>query len=168
MKKDSLKGIVCTFAVAFVVGFSIIPAHAQQGSITRTWGLSASIQTGQMDILIPIWTGDTFVLAPGFSLNYIENVTTNIGVEVVPRLYLDNSRVSPYLTGMAGLLFRMPTVGSDTSDLMLGIGLGGEYFVNPKFSFGVEARLNGSVIDVSGARNILLYTSAAVVANVYF
>lgn len=52
--------------------------------------------------------------------------------------------------------------------MILGVGLGGEYFINPKFSMGVEARLNGAVADISGANNLSITTATAVLANVYF
>ena len=57
---------------------------------------------------------------------------------------------------------------SDTTDILLGMGFGGEYFVNAMFSFGVEAQLNGFVVDISGISDITLRTAAAVHANVYF
>lgn len=168
MKREALWWILCVVMVLLSLGIGIAPLSAQQRSVTRTWGLSASVQTGQVDILIPIWAGNSLVLAPGFNVNYVQNVTTNLGVEIVPRLYLDNARVSPYITGVAGLNFNMPDVGRDTTDLILGIGLGGEYFVNPKFSFGVEGRVTGFVFDLSTAQNTAISTSGAVVANVYF
>jgi len=168
MRKGFFRGLLLSALVVLLIGVFTGQVRAQDRGVTRSWGLSASLQSGQMDILVPLWMGNTFVIAPGVSVNYVEHVTTNIGVMLVPRLYLDMRRVSPYITAVVGFDFNMPNIGSDTTDLTLGIGLGGEYFVNPKFSFAVEGRVVGMVFDISGLRNTAVMTSGAVVANVYF
>lgn len=139
-----------------------------QAQDTRSFGLTALVQNGQATILVPIWLGDALTLAPGFSILYIENNRTEIGILLMPRFYLDMRRVAPYISARGGVLFTIPDIGSNTTDILLGIGFGGEYFVNAMFSFGVEAQLNGFVADISGLSDIILQTAAAVHANVYF
>ncbi|MFQ5677139.1 MAG: hypothetical protein ACE5G1_14700, partial [bacterium] len=123
---------------------------------------------GQAVILVPLWLGDMIVVAPGFSAMYTENVSTTIGLLVAPRYYLRMERIAPYISGQLGVQLNMPKVGADTTDARFGVGVGGEYFINPKFSFGVEAQLNGMVMDVSGASFIQISTGTAVHANIYF
>ena len=148
----------------------VFASGTAQAQDTRSFGLTALIQNGQAEILVPVWLGDALTLAPGFSLLYIENNTMEIGLLLMPRFYLDMQRVAPYISARGGVIFRMPDSSqqSDTTDLLLGIGFGGEYFVNAMVSFGVEAQLNGFVVDISGISDITLRTAAAVHANVYF
>ena len=158
--------------VASLVALAVLSltssVFAQQREVRRTWGLSGSIQGSQTAILVPLWMGDTMILAPGLSLSYREGVGTTLGVMIVPRFYLGMARVVPYIPLNAGLLFTMPKGGGDTTDLQLGAGIGGEYFINPRFSLAVEARLNGQVLDLSGGNTIALQTATAVIVNVYF
>lgn len=161
--------LTCSLAVIFSLAAGMFDnAAAQDKEMTRTYGLTASIQGGQGQILVPIWLGDKLTLAPGIGLNYTENVGTTITLLLAPRFYLDMRRVAPYISARGGINLNMPSAGGDTTDGMLGLGFGGEYFVNPKFSFGVEGQLNVTLFDVGGANNKSISTGAAVHANVYF
>ncbi len=141
---------------------------AQEQQATRSFGLSASLQGGQTLVLVPIWFGDKITVAPGVGLQYSENVSTNIALFLVPKLYLDMRRVAPYISGTIGLMRNDPNVGTAVNNLQVGIGFGGEYFVNAKFSFGVEAQLNALINDLSGTSTMGLNTGAAASASVYF
>ena len=151
-----------------LVLFSSLSSMYAQGEMTRKFGLTGSVQGGQTTILVPLWLGDKLTLAPGVSLIWVDGGTTNIGLQVTPRLYFDMNRIAPYITGTVGVRLNMPNAGGDTTDLMLALGLGGEYFINPKFSFGVEALLNAFMTDISGANILSINTATAVNANVYF
>lgn len=166
MKLSKSIRFIALLSVLFFTSFG--SALAQGGDVRRTFGLTGSLQSNQMAILVPIWAGDVTIIAPGISLNYIENTTTTIGLFVAPRFFIEMTRVAPYVGAQGGIILNMPNFGSDTTDLLLGLVFGGEYFVNPKFSFGVEAQLNGFVNDASGARIIQISTDAGVHANVYF
>jgi hypothetical protein len=166
LQKRSMVAVVLVVLFVLLLTSSVF---AQQREIRRTWGLSGSVQNGQTAILIPLWLGDTMILAPGFNVNYTENVGTTVGVMLVPRFYLDMGRIVPYIPLIVGVLLDRPSNNApNTSNLMLGVGLGGEYFINPKFSFAVEARLDGQVVDLSGLNNIALQTVTAIIANIYF
>ena len=143
-------------------------AQSQETYVIRKFGLTASIQGGQPAILIPLWLGDTMILAPGIQINYLENVRSDFALFLAPRFYMDMKRVAPYIAAQVGVMFNRPDVGAKTQNLLLAAGFGGEYFVNPKFSFGIEALLVGSVFDLSGANVIGIATAMAVHANVYF
>jgi len=141
---------------------------AQEGDMTRTWGLAATLQGGQPAVTVPLWMGDTMVIAPGLSLNWVDGVTTNIGLFVQPRFYTNMRRVATYLTGQVGVMMIMPNGGGDTTNLQVSGGLGGEYFINPKFSLGIEALLQGLVADISGASGKSITTITVIQGNIYF
>lgn len=141
-------------------------AQSQETYVIRKYGLAASIQGGQPAIMVPLWLGDRIVLAPGFQINYVENGRSDFALFLVPRLYTEMRRIAPYITAQVGVMFDRR--GTKTQDLLLGAGFGGEYFVNPKFSFGIEALLLGNILDISGAGTVAVSTAMAVIANVYF
>ena len=161
------RGKYFLLTLAFAI-FASLNSGFAQGEMTRKFGLTGSVQGGQTTILVPLWLGDRLTVAPGFSLLWVDGVTTNIGLQVTPRLYLDMDRIAPYITGTVGVRLNMPNAAGDTTDLMFALGFGGEYFINPKFSFGVEALLNGFITDISGADIFSITTATAVHANVYF
>lgn len=163
------QGCFCPLLVSvlFLAVFSS-SLRAQDRQVTRSFGLSASLQGGQTAVLVPIWFGNKITVAPGAGLQYTENVSTNISLFLVPKLYFDMKRVAPYLSGTIGLMRSDPNAGTATNNLMLGIGFGGEYFVNAKFSFAVEAQVNGFVNDISGTSSMSASTGAAATATVYF
>lgn len=168
MRLLQTRGIMALLVAALLTIAVSDSAFAQQREVRRTWGLSGSIQSGQTAILVPLWLGNTLVLAPGFSLDYEEGRSTNVGLIIIPRFYLKTGRIMPYIPVSVGLYFNNPAGGGgSTSHLYLGAGLGGEYFINPMFSFGVEARLEGSVMDLSGSKNVGLQTATAVIVNIY-
>ena len=167
MRTLERRGKYFLLTLALVIFASLNSGYAQE-EMTRKFGLTGSVQGAQTTILVPLWLGDKFTLAPGFNLSWVDGGTTNIGLLVMPRLYLHMNRIAPYISGTAGVMLNMPNGGGDTTDLMFGLGLGGEYFINPKFSFGVEARLNGMMLDLSGAKVFSITTANAVHANVYF
>jgi len=161
------RGKYFLLTLAFAI-FASLNSGFAQGEMTRKFGLTGSVQGGQTTILVPLWLGDRLTVAPGFSLDWEDGGDTDIGLLVMPRLYLDMNRIAPYISGTVGVMLNMPNGGGDTTDLMFGLGLGGEYFINPKFSFGVEARLNGMIEDISGTNVFSITTGTAVHANVYF
>lgn len=167
MRSLECRGKYVLLTLALVIFASLNSGYAQE-EMTRKFGLTGSLQGGQTTILVPLWLGDRLTVAPGFSLLWVDGGTTNIGLQVTPRLYLDMNRIAPYISGTVGVMINMPNVGGDTTNLILGIGLGGEYFINPKFSMGVEARLNGAILNISGAGVATITSATAVHANVYF
>jgi hypothetical protein len=59
-------------------------------------GLSGSIQANQFGILVPVWLGEKFVLAPAFDLKFAEKIGTDFGIAIAPRFYLKKEKFSPY------------------------------------------------------------------------
>ncbi len=161
------RGKYVLLTLTLVLFASLNSGYAQEEMI-RKFGLTGSVQGGQTTILVPLWLGDRLTVAPGFNVIWVDGSRTNIGLQVTPRIYLDMNRIAPYITGTVGVRLNMPNAAGDTTDLMFALGFGGEYFINPKFSFGVEALLNGFSTDISGANILSITTATAVHANVYF
>jgi hypothetical protein len=176
------KQVICylTLLLILLSVYNFQSVYAQQKETVRTVGSSASFTIPQstvfgtsaavsdlLDILVPIWLGDVAVIAPGISVLYVENSGTQLGLLLSPRFYLRMSRVAPYIGGRVKAIITIPDAGTNTYDWVVGLVFGGEYFVNPKFSFGVETRLNGFIPDPD-VGNFILNTGASILATVYF
>ena len=141
-------------------------------------GLSASIQSNQFGISIPIWLNGKNSLIPSFSVNVAESLGSELGIGLSLRSYLNQNRIRPYLSPGVGVLFSLPSDAEDEDaetavDLVFGFGFGGEYFLSRNFSFGVEAGVNVSSSDEISNRfgnpgNINVNTATQVLVNVYF
>jgi len=141
-------------------------------------GLSATIQSNQFGISIPIWLNGKNSLIPSFSVNVAESLGSEFGVGLSLRSYLNENRIRPYLSPGVGVLLSLPpdSDGEDSEtalDLVFGFGFGGEYFLSRNFSFGVEAGVNVSSSDEISNRfgnpgNINVNTATQVLVNVYF
>lgn len=143
------------------------------------FGLSASVQSGQLDILLPYWSGERFAVVPGFGFTFAQDVGTDVRAGVAARLYQRRGQVAPYGGLQAGVLFFSPAESDfnpdpdSAVDFFVGVLYGAEAFLMPKFSLGVEAQLNVSVSAEESLRfgnpgNLNLNTGAAVLATVYF
>ena len=110
-------------------------------------GITGSIQGNQFGIMVPIWMGEKFVLAPAIDYNYAEKSGSDFGIGLAPRFYLKKETLSPYVGIKAGVMIFRPTSIDDvnqktTLDLLVGVAFGGEYFLSEHFSFGVEMQGN--------------------------
>jgi len=156
-------GIVL-FAVILILGIG--SSNAQQQPVKRTVGLAASLQGGQPQILVPIWLGDRFILAPAVSLQHIESTVTNLGLGAAARFYLYMARVAPYFGGQAFAIIGIPSGGGgNTTDLSIGVFFGGEFFLHQRFSIGLEAHGDLFIPDTGP---YTFNTSTGVIANIYF
>ena len=141
-------------------------------------GLSASIQSNQFGISIPIWLNGKNSLVPSFNVNVAESIGSEFGIGLRLRTYLNENRIRPYLSPGVAVLFTPPSDSDNEDaktavDYVFGFGFGGEYFLSRNFSFGVEASLNVSSSDENSNRfgnpgNININTATQIVANVYF
>lgn len=141
-------------------------AFAQNRPGKGTKGLAASIQGNQTNILLPIWTSQETVIAPVVGIRYEADIATNLNLGVQSRFYRTLGRDFAHYLGVQGLIqHRSPDVGDDQTDLIIGGTGGGEYFLNPRFSLGVEAQLNLFLRD---GNNNILATGAAITGTYYF
>lgn len=151
---------------SFFVFFFAIEGYSQNRPEKGTVGLSASFQSNQTNLMLPIWTSEDVVIAPVFGIVHESDSFTTINLGVKPRFYrsLGNNFAS-YL-GFQGLLqYTSPEVGDEITNFLVGANGGGEYFFNTHFSVGVEGQLNFIIRDGNDNR---LATGAAVVGTYYF
>ena len=170
-----MKGRLLTILFTIVSLFtSVGQSVCQEETVDKTVGLSASVQGGQLDIILPIWAGNKIVIAPAFSVVYFEDAAIDLGVGIAPRFYLRTGRVAPYIGGRVAAFFLMPSGNAqDITDWLLGLALGGEYFLDPKFSIGVEAQVNFAISDDLSGRfgnpgGLSLNTATAIFVSIYF
>ncbi len=117
-------------------------------------------------------------LAPAIGLSYAETVSTDVAIGLMPKYYFKTDKFAPFIDIKVAGIINYPseenTIDDEQKlDFMGGIGFGAEYFLNPHFSFGVEAQANMTLSDKDSDRygnpdgmNINLAT--AVIANIYF
>ncbi len=156
--------------VFLFIAFSVL-VYGQEQNATRI-GISTIIQGSQIDLLVPIKT-ESFSIAPSFGLLWAQDGGTDIHLGIIPRFYLTHGKAKPYLGGRVGILIYSPNQGSTTTDYLIGLSGGGEYFLNEHFSFGVEAQLNLTISDSNSLRfgnpgKDNLNTASAVFVSYYF
>lgn len=142
-------------------------AHAQERQIKRTWGVSTYLQTAPINLVIPIWITQQVVLAPLVNFNYLENSATTIGGGLALRIYPVMERVAPYWGVRAQAATVIPSgPGGSATGYAAAIYFGGEFFINPKFSLGVEPGVTVALPPYSGPINVT--TATVMVATVHF
>lgn len=150
-------------AVMMIVTLDIQSSHAQEKEIKRSWGMSASLQGGQPTFIVPIWLGQKFVIAPNLGVAYVKNAGTVLGVGLTFRIYQSTGRLMPYW-GVRGVsLITMPTGGGSTSSNGAGVFYGGEFFINPRFSFAIEEQVNSTF-----SSPLTITTATALLATIHF
>lgn len=138
-------------------------AHAQEKEIKRSWGLSASLQGGQPVLIVPIWMGQKFVLAPNLGVAHVKNTGTVLAVGLTFRIYQNTGRVMPYWGVRGGSVITMPTGGGSSSTNGAGVFYGGEFFINPRFSFAIEEQVNSTL-----SSPFTISTATALLATIHF
>ena len=130
---------------AILLSFAAIPVDAAEPPASGSVGLMASLQSEQIDILVPLWVSPNLSLAPALRIVSVGDSYTDYGIGASLRVYRRSATVSPYvgLRGMA--LVISPKTGDGWTDFVVGGAFGGDYFFDPQFSVGVEAQLNVSV-----------------------
>jgi len=160
------------FSALFFLLIHIQIVKAQEET-PRKIGLSALITTSQLDILVPIWVAEKIVLAPALSTQFVQDAGSDIGIGLVPRYYFKTEKLAPYIGGRVGAFFNIPKEGDNSTDLLLGLSFGGEYFFNRNFSLGVEAQGNFTFSGENSSRfgnpgGVNFNTGSAIIANIYF
>ena len=149
----------------------------------RKIGISAAIQTSQLDLMFPVWTSPKFVLVPSVALVKMTDVGTDIGLGMLFRFNTREGKVVPYF-GFRGVAFIyssdepavFPDLDDDsdsTTDFVVGPALGGEYFFDDNFSVGIEGQVNVSISDENSFRfgnpdGVNFNTATMLTATIYF
>lgn len=131
-------------------------------------GLSASLQSNQTNLKVPIWASENIVIAPVVGIAHQDDNFTTFNVGLNPRFYQSlGSDFATYI-GAQGILQHTSidnVDGNDSSDFLIGASGGGEYFLDEHFSLGVEGQLNFLLED---NENNSIYTAAAITGTFYF
>jgi len=167
------------FLLLVAAALSASPATicAQSSPPTGTVGLSASIQSGQTSLIVPIWVSSTMVVAPSFGV-LIRDASDNeddraeLGVGISLRNDLRPGKTRPYMAARFGYHYLEPAGRDAQTEYIFGPALGGEYYLDSHFSFGVEAQLNVMVSDrephnAFDQDRFTVNTATAVMATLY-
>ena len=166
--------LIPVFALALMLNAAVMDrTYSQDNTFQGKVGLSASLQASQVDILLPIWVTNRFSIAPAFGMVWADGGGSDVHLAIVPRFYFHKEKVAPYLGLKAGALIASPSKGESTTDWITGLAIGGEYFLDDYFSFGVESQLNVTISSEKSTRfgnpgKANANTAAAVFATVYF
>jgi len=141
-------------------------------------GLSATLQSSQFGIMVPMWLAKRFVIAPSFETKFVEKVGADISIGLVPRFYLNDEQLSPYFGLKIGTIINIPSSNNEIDtdkkfDFIGGLAFGAEYFFNDNFSMGVEAQGNFTKSDKNSNRfgnpdGINFNTATMIIATIYF
>lgn len=151
----------------------VMVAHGQSTASEHNVGLSALLQSSQFDIQMPIWISNSLVIAPAIGLVWAEDAGSDVRLAISARYVPHREKLAPYVGLRIGMLKASPAQGTGTTDVVVGLMGGGEYFLSDQFSLGVEPQLNLTISDekstrfgTPGKKN--LNTGAAVFATIYF
>jgi hypothetical protein len=148
-------------------------AAAQDNDMAGRKGLTASLQSSQLDIMVPIWVGGKTVVAPVIQFTKISDAVTDYGFGLAFRSYFNQNETRPYLGLRAAMMTWKPEEGDSTTDTVFGAFFGGEHFLDDDFSVGIEAQVNISVSDEHSNRfgnpdGTNINTATALLATLYF
>jgi hypothetical protein len=150
-----MKKIDCIimFCLMVVVSSTI---YAQKTDNEPKVGISALVSSiiegSQLDIVVPIWAGSKFVVAPSIYVLSIQDAGSDIGVGILLRNYFRKSKVAPFICGRVGLYINAPKDDDSATDFLYGIGIGSEYFIDKNLSLGFEAQVNATTSDENSSR----------------
>jgi hypothetical protein len=129
-----------------------------------TWGMRASIQGSQSDIMLPYRASGNVTISPLFGFQWNEDQFTRIRFGAHGQFFRNTgSNFASYIGGRLVIQIHSPEVGDSETDISLGGNFGGEYFLSRSFSLGVEGQLNLFLNDQTR-----IGTGTAVFATYYF
>ena len=172
------KTYIKSYIVFFALLYCFIPVQSSSAEETFAhgqFGLSASVQSNQLDISIPIWMTDRFVLSPAFYFTHVSN-DNSYSDFCIGALFRYNGRLGravPYFGVRVGAIILSPDKSDSSIDMIFGPVFGGEYFFNSHFSMSVEGQVNIAVSDEHSGRfgnpdGTNMNTASTVVATYYF
>lgn len=164
MKK---KGLLVIVGILFC--FTSVFSQERTGKI----GLSTNVQELQFDLIVPIWITKNITINPSFGFLGATKQALDISLGLGIRKYLSEDKFSPYIGLRGAGFFMKPHKGDTSSDFLTGLFLGGEYFIESRFSIGVEGQINATFSDKYSNRfgnpdGINFNTATALYATFYF
>ncbi|MBM3404239.1 MAG: hypothetical protein FJY10_05055 [Bacteroidetes bacterium] len=166
----------------FIIAITIIflPAlkvHAQDSIPRRIIGISGTIQTTQFGIMAPVFICKRVSVAPAVDFAWAEKQGIDYSIGLVPKIYLQTRKLAPYVSLRGAMAVYIPdrenTLQKRTTDWIAGVAFGTEYFLDPRFSFGVEIQGNLTKSDDRSFRfnnpgNWTFNLGTMVSANIFF
>jgi hypothetical protein len=163
------------FILVIILGLLVnIPSiFAQESDSQPEYGLTASFQDSQFDIIVPFWTSNTFKISPALGFVSVSDVGQDYNIGIILNKYLSRKKVSTYVGFRSGVLISSPKNGDSVTDAIFGFSFGGEYFIDNNFSFGIESQLNISLSNKKSNRfgnpdGTNINTGMAVFGSIYF
>src|SRR5699024_56871 len=121
--------------------FSATSAFSQNVPDEGTVVITAYFQGIHTNLMFPVWVSDHVVVTMVIGLQYIEYTNTTVNFGIKPRFYQSIGRDFATYLGLAGLVsYRSPENGDNTTDFIIGLNGGGEYYLSEHFGVGVEAQ----------------------------
>ncbi|UCD64486.1 MAG: hypothetical protein JSW34_03360 [Candidatus Zixiibacteriota bacterium] len=168
-----------SLAVVLVTILTAQATIAQEETGVREFGISAAVQSGQLDLMFPIWTSPKFVTVPSVYFAKMSDIGTDLGFGLLLRLNLRDTKAVPYLGFRAAVFIYKPDAvpfeddPETATDFLVGPAFGGEYFLDDHFSVGVEGQVNITLSDEDSFRfgnpdDVNINTATAIMATFYF
>lgn len=156
-----------------VVGILFCLTSAFSQERTGKIGLSANVQELQFDLIVPVWVTQNISINPSFGFLGATKQAIDISLGLAIRQYLSEDKFSPYIGLRGAGFFLKPNKGDNSTDFLAGLFLGGEYFIDSRFSIGVEGQINATFSDKYSNRfgnpdGINFNTATALYATFYF
>lgn len=156
-----------------LVLFVILSLNVLNAQSSKSWGVSAAVQETTLDLMFPIWTGSSNVIAPSLGLISIGGSSSDLRLGLTDRFFLKQGSIMPFIGARGGVLLAIPKEGDSVVDYVFGLLGGGEYFFSENFSAGVEAQLNFSFSNEDSGRfgnpgETNINTASVIYISVYF
>lgn len=164
----------CIITISFTLMLPLL-AYSQQteDQNLRKVGLTALVQSGQFDVLMPVWVGSKTVIGPSVSFVSVSDSGSELGVGAFTKFYFHTETIAPFWGLRGGALIGMPSEADNIVDFITGLSVGGDYFIHEKFSFGVEVQGNFTISDDGSTRfgnpgGVNFNTASLITASLYF
>lgn len=144
-----------------------------QNQNPRKIGLTATVQSSQFDVLMPVWISSKTVVGPSVSFVSVSDSGSELGVGAFSKFYFRTETIAPYWGLRGGAIIGMPSGADNIVDFITGLSVGGDYFIHEKFSFGVEVQGNFTISDDGSTRfgnpgGVNFNTASVITASLYF
>ena len=145
MNQTTTRKFFIFIIIALIVSASTVTAQespADSAKSEKKFGISAALQTAQLDLSFPIWPGSSIVIIPSISIVNVSDVATDFGFGLGLRYNLNTTEAVPYIGARVAVLMLLPSRGDSFTDIVFGPFAGGEYFFSDHFSVSIEAQIN--------------------------
>ena len=162
------------FVTSFLLMLPFL-TYGQQSSDEnpRKVGLTATVQSSQFDVLLPVWVSNQTVIGPSVSFVSVSDSGSELGIGAFSKFYFNTNTIAPYWGLRGGAVVGIPSGGDTVVDFITGLSVGGDYFIAEKFSLGVEVQGNFTISDDGSTRfgnpgGVNFNTASVITASLYF